>query len=376
MKHLNQELLKNNIDKAAMYDLDNNKVFGSAYLVYQKNSLVFKKCYGTISPTSSQEVTDTTLFRLASMTKPITTIAVLILVDRGLLSLDDTIDKFLPKFKNIHVIDSNGNNTLANKIPTIRNLLSHTSGIGCDPNKLGAMNDNDKKDLDSSIDFYLRNGLDFEPETTQQYSATGSFDVLTKIIEIISKTDYLSFLKKEIFTPCNMVDTTFEPSNLQYERLISMHNRIENKNTTFSMPNGCIFENFPSSHYLGGAGLVSTLRDYSNFAMMLLNKGCINGKELIKEETFNQMCTPQVSKDLMIYDYSWGLGVRVIFNDTNPYLPIGCFGWSGAYGAHFWIDPKNELFAVLMKNSKIDGGAGNESAENFEKAVYSSFETK
>jgi CubicO group peptidase (beta-lactamase class C family) len=124
---------------------------------------------------------------------------------------------------------------------------------------------------------------------------------------------------------------------------------------------------------LGGAGLVSTLRDYSKFAKLLLNKGKIGDIPLISEETFNLLCTPQVSQGIMPGNARWGLGVRVITDESYPYLPVGSFGWSGAYGSHFWIDPVHKIFAVYMKNSKIDGGAGNESAVKLEKAVYSSF---
>lgn len=373
MNKLDVEKLLKNIDEAAQYDLTNNKVFGSAYFVYQKNNLKFEKCYGKVGLNSEKAVDNTTLFRLASMTKPITAIATLILVERGLISLDDSIDKYLPEFKNIHITDSNCNDLGTPKtIPTIRNILSHCAGIGSNYDKLTDMTADDKKSLDSSIAYYIKKGLDFEPTSAQMYSGTGSFDVLTKIIEIVTKTDYLSFLQKEIFEPCNMVDTTFIPNDEQYGRLIEMHQKVNGESATFNMLDGCVFESFPCTHFLGGAGLISSLGDYSKFAEMLLNKG----KGIITENTFNQLCTPQVPKDIMNGKERWGLGVRVITEPDYLYLPVGAFGWSGAYGNHFWIDPINQIFAVFLKNSKFDGGAANESARNFEKAVYSSFEDK
>ena len=138
------------------------------------------------------------------------------------------------------------------------------------------------------------------------------------------------------------------------------------------MPRECVFEDVPCTHYLGGAGLVSTLQDYGNFAKILLNQGRTANGRILEEETFRHLFTPQVSKEMMRGAERWGLGVRVITEDTYPYLPKGSFGWSGAYGSHFWIDPKNKIYAVYMKNSKHDGGAGNASARIFEKAVYSS----
>jgi CubicO group peptidase (beta-lactamase class C family) len=206
----------------------------------------------------------------------------------------------------------------------------------------------------------------------EMYSGVGAFDVLTKIIQIVTETDYLSFLKKEIFDPCEMIDTTFVPTLEQKSRMMEMHQRSDGKNIAFKMPSGCVFESYPHTHYLGGAGLVSTLCDYSKFAKMLLHRGKTKSGRLIREESFDLLCTPQVSSDIMQGNERWGLGVRVITDSSYPYLPKGSFGWSGAYGSHFWIDPVNRIVAVFMKNSKFDGGAANESARNFEEAVYTS----
>lgn len=369
MKRLDVTRLTENIDEIAQYDLLNNKVFGSAYYVYQ-DGVEFEKCYGSTSLDGETAITNTSIFRLASMTKPVTAVATLILVDSGLLSLDDTVDKYLPAFKDIKILNSSGA-TAPNNLPTIRNLLNHTSGIGNDTDKLMNMTPMDKKTLDSSIAFYIKNGLDFEPGTAQAYSPYAAFDVLTKIIEIVSGTNYLRFLQEYLFEPCGMTDTTFTPNAEQEKRIVAMHTTNGGENAVAQIPAGCIFEDFPSTHYLGGAGLVSTLSDYAKFATLLLNKGKIGDITLISEETFNLLCTPQVSQGIMPGLERWGLSVRVITEEAYPYLPVGSFGWSGAYGSHFWIDPVNKIFAVFMKNSKIDGGAGNQSAVKFEQAVYS-----
>lgn len=374
MNTLDIRLLEKNIDDVADYDFSNNKVFGSAYYVYQKGSIVFEKCYGKTG-LSGDNVKNNTIFRLASMTKPITAFSALILAERGLLSLDDNVGKYLPEFNNVHIIDADGNDLgKPKRLPTLRNILSHCSAIGSNPQKMARMTVEQKQTIDSSIDFLIGAGLDFEPATAQQYSGVGAFDVLVKIIEMVSGKDFQSFLTEEIFDPCEMVDTTFMPSEEQYERFIKMHGRNDNgENYEFKMFDGCTFGDFPCTHFLGGAGLVSTLKDYGNFAKMLLNKGNFNGKQLLKEETFSLLCTPQVPQSIMDWNERWGLGVRVICKEEYPYLPVGTFGWSGAFGSHFWVDPVNEIVAVFMKNSAVDGGSANESAQNFEKAVYSSF---
>lgn len=370
---LDFEKLESNINGAALQDFSENKVFGSCYAVYQKDNMLFKKCYGKVD-VDGEEMRDSTVFRMASMTKPITALATLILADRGKLCLCDGISKYLPQFKNIHITDADKNDMGKPKSdPTIKDILSHCSGIGSDFAKFEKMTAKDKATLDNSIDFYAGIGLDYEPKTKQAYSPTSAFDVLIKIIEKVTGTDYLTFLKKEIFEPCNMPDTTFVPNAEQWRRTVAMHNRVNGKNVSEEMPKGCVFEDYPCTHYLGGAGLVSTLNDYLNFAKMLLNGGNANGKQLVSEELFKQMHTVQISKDIMPGDERWGLGVRVIAEAEYPYLPVGTYGWSGAYGSHFWVDPVNEIVAVFMKNSKIDGGSGNKSSRKFEEAVYKSF---
>ena len=131
------------------------------------------------------------------------------------------------------------------------------------------------------------------------------------------------------------------------------------------MPKNCVFEDFPAIHKLAGAGLVSTLEDYSRFAEMLLNKVKTNS-------TFALMNRPYKIIDISPYNQSWGLGVRVVSGKNYNYLPIGSFGWCGEYGTHFWCDPKHNITAVYMKNSKFDCKTGNKSACLFEEAVCDS----
>lgn len=369
-------LLKDNIEKAALYDFRNNKVFGSAYCVIQGHDVIYKKCFGTVSAESNQPVTENTVFRMASMTKPVTAAAILILIERGLLSLDNKVSDYLPEFKDIRItqITQNGLRDMGkaqNEI-TVCNLLTHTSGIGSEPLKEQRMTYEDKRSIDSAVEFYSKIGLDFEPGTKQQYSPFAAFDVLAKIIEKVSGTDYHCFLMQEIFEPCGMVNTTFTPTREQWKRMIAMHNRVDGKNCDEKMNDDCVFSDFPKTHYLGGAGLVSTLADYSEFAKMLLNKGKTPTKQIIGEDTLKLMRTPFVSEEIMPSSERWGLGVRVIVREDYENLPLGAFGWSGAYGTHFWIDPVNNIAAVYMKNSLFDSGAGNESACNFEKAVKDS----
>ena len=370
MKLLDKELLKSNIDKVAEYDLSENNIFGSAYIVKQKGETVYKKCFGVTDINSTSPVKEDTIFRLASMTKPITAVAVLILIDRGLIALEDEVKKYIPEFEDIHIVTKDGTDLgKTGTDVTIKHLLTHTSGFGSiEPYSLTV---EEKANISGTINHFIKSGLDFEPNTRQEYSAFAAWDVLVAIIEKLSGEDYTEFLKKEIFEPCNMKDTTFTPSDEQWNRMITMHNKADGKNAVGTTTPLCVFENFPCSHKLGGAGLASTLEDYSRFAQMLLNKGKTEDKRIVSEELIKLMGTPHVSEDIMPWSERWGLGVRVITEAGD--LPVGAYGWSGAYGSHFWVDPENEITAVFMKNSKFDGGAGNKSARRFEKAVHDSF---
>jgi CubicO group peptidase (beta-lactamase class C family) len=378
VKKLNKELLNTNIEAAAQYDFHNHKVFGSAYCVMQEDHVIYKNCFGTTSADNAEAVTENTLFRLASMTKPITAMAALILVERGQLSLSDKVSDYLPEYKDVpitQISDTNEKIDLgkAQNDITICHLLTHTSGIGSDPAKTQKMTAEDKKSIDNTVKFYSEAGLDFEPGTKQKYSGIGAFDVLIKIIGKITKTDYLQFLQQEIFEPCEMVNTTFIPTGEQWKQIIAMHNKVDGNNRVAKMNENCVFMDFPCTHYLGGAGLVSTLSDYLKFAKMLLNNGKTPKKQILREETFRLLHTPFVSEEIMPSYERWGLGVRVIVNDECPTLPAGAFGWSGAYGSHFWIDPTNNLAAVYMKNSLYDPGAGSLTGNNFEADVYHSY---
>ena len=164
MDKLNRDLLKTNIEKVAQFDFDNHKVFGSAYCVIQEDNVIYEKYFGNTSADNTEPVTKDTMFRLASMTKPITAIAALILVERGQLSLSDKVADYLPELKDIHVTQLADTNEwvdlgIAQNDITIRHLLTHTSGIGSNNEKSQRMTDDDKKSVDNTVKFYARSRL-------------------------------------------------------------------------------------------------------------------------------------------------------------------------------------------------------------------------
>jgi len=366
MRILNKELLKTNIEKRINADIASGRVGGASVIVRQNGEIMYKNCFG-------DNVNEDTIFRLASMTKPITTVAALMLIEQGRLCLNDIVEKYLPQFKDMHIVKSNECGALvdmgyAQTKPAILHLLSHTSGIGCGVVgniQSGKMTDEDRTTVNATVNYIAKQGLAFNPFSQQAYSGTWAFDVLVAIIEKITGEDFNDFLHKNIFKPLNMHDTTFVPSESQWSRLITMHDYKDGKSCVGYTNKNCVFENYPCTHNLGGAGLISTINDYSNFAEMLLN----NGGQIVSEKMIKLMRTPHVPAEIMGGAWRWGLGVRVITDESYGFLPVGSYGWSGAYGGHFWVDPVNNITAVYMKNSRYDGGSGAKTAYNFEMDV-------
>lgn len=341
MKILNQIKLKKAIESTLRADMESGKVGGAAIAVRQGGALAYQGFFG-------ENVDEKTLFRLASMTKPVTAAAVLLLMDRGMVELHDLAAKYLPEF--------------AGKNFTVFHLLTHSSGLGS--RELGVEQHEQRplpstRSLKAAVDYYSTLPLAFEPGTAPDYSPIFGFDVLARIVEVVSGVPYDQFLKQEIFSPLGMADTVFAPTQEQWSHMIPMHDRVDGRSVTVPSPPNCIFEDFPLSYCAGCGALASTVGDYGKFAEMLLNRGA----NVLSAEAVKSMGSRQ-------YDM-WGLGVRVAFDDVvfAP-LPNGCFGWSGAYGTHFWVDPTNEITAVYMKNSRYDGGAGAVTAGQFERDVY------
>ncbi len=377
---LSLELLRENLEKRMAKDLEENNVGGGAVIVEYEGETVYRSFFGKVSP-EGEAVTDKTLFRLASMTKPVTAAASLILIDRGLLSLEDAVDKFYPAFSVMKV--GRGGKEYTDKKITVENLLTHTSGIGSGAvwlDTVEKLNSENIRDVESFIKLLSGEPLSFVPGTLQEYSGVGAFSVMTGIIQKLTDMPYEDFLKKEIFAPCCMENTTFVPDKDQWSRLIAMHDKTAAGYGVGKTYEGCVFEMFPAENFLGGAGLISSADDYLNFARMLLNKGVFGGKRILSESVrilsecaVKNMAAPHVSADIQPGSQRWGLGVRVITDESYGALPTGTFGWSGAYGTHFWIDPVRNVIGIYMKNSKYDGGAGAVTSANFEKDVNGAF---
>ena len=381
MKKLSSELLTRNVIKNIEKDIKNSDIAGASVLVAQSGRVLLSEQRGFADAEREEPIKHDSVFRLASMTKPVSAIAALVGVERGWFSLDDPITDYYPEFSELYVGRLEGDRVIPDHkpylMPMVHNFLTHTSGFMASgdiwEHYESRMPDSSLASNRAAVDYCMQNCcLTLEPVTKVNYCAYHSFDVVALLIERFSGMKYADFLEREIFEPLGMKDTTYRPNDAIRERMVTMCNKVDGKIVNVEMGNHT-FEQFPLTYTSAGAGLVGTVSDYYTFAKMLLGRGTLNGARIVKPETFDLMPRPYVPKSVMGKDAitSWGLGVMVYTGDGNR--PAGTYGWSGAYGTHFWIDPINEIIAIYMKNTRWHDshGAGN-TGRQFERDVYSS----
>ena len=369
------------IDRMTVQDIEDGLVTCAAVQVVCKGKTVYRKNHGFADAETSVPLNDSHLFRMASMTKPVTAVCVMMQIDRGKLSLDDPAGQYLPQLSGMQVaeVDREGNLLRTHPAPTeftVRDLLTHSSGLGSgawfgkfcrDPGFADGVTLADK------IDDWAHSYLEFDPSTAFSYSGLVGFDVLAHLVEVTSGMTYAEFAKKNLFDPLGMTDTCFVPTEEQWGRMVQMHETVEKGKTAPVDMGRFVFGSCPITYHSGGAGLVSCLADYTRFVHMLLSDGESGGVRILSSDTVRQMRTRQLRPMVPGTDatYSWGLGMRVVLADNGSQRPLrtGAYGWSGAYGTHFWCDPARELCAVYLSNMTTAGGSGALTARHIEQAV-------
>jgi uncharacterized repeat protein (TIGR03806 family) len=353
--------------------VDRKHVAGAVALVLHRGKPVFSAAIGSADIGANRPMAADTLFRIASMTKPITSVAVMMLVEEGKVKVDDPVSKYLPEFKNLRVLDPKGSGTVAAvREITIHNLLTHTSGLSYGflaGDRLGpAYREAKVSDglalADSALAENIRRlagvPLKYQPGEAWEYGL--STDVLGRLIEVVSKKPLDEFFQDRIFQPLGMSDTHFTLPAMKRERLASLYRpgadkavvkvsddpvRIGPLTYSAGMP-------FREPAYLsGGAGLVSTAPDYARFLQMLLNQGDYNGKRLLKRETVELMKSNQIG-DLKLLlgghgdKFGYGFGVVTAVGRGKEVFSPGTFSWGGIYNTFFWVDPEKEVVGILM----------------------------
>jgi CubicO group peptidase (beta-lactamase class C family) len=347
---------------------------GLSATVACRGHTVYYEKFGWMDKESQKPIQDDTIFTIASMTKPITAVAIMMLYEEGHFHLNTPAWKFLPGFKEAKVctgVEQDGSLILAKLERDIafRHLFTHTAGLSY------GWIENDPVDLEyrkvqhryeeQKLPMNLHNfaeeisrlPLAFQPGTHWRYSY--GIDVLGALVEIISGMPYEKYLQDRIFTPLGMSDTGFYVPPEKMDRVATVYGHHEPEKGLQPIKDIKPATEPPSFPSPGG-GLVSTISDYARFCQMLVNGGELAGKRLLSPKTvtlFSINHTPEVAlpygfveNDLYHAGYGYSLGTRVLMDvsKTGLYGSVGEFGWDGAFATYFWIDPKEYLYGLMM----------------------------
>lgn len=361
---ISSERLKRVHDAMQRY-IDSGEVAGTVTLVARKGRVVLLEAQGVSDIATRQPMRTDHIFRLASMTKPITSIAAMMLHEESRFLLHDPLSKFLPEFASVQVALANKPNERfadgyhlvpADRPITIQHILTHTAGLASGSGgatmdlskKLGAQ----RKSTDVLADYIARLAklpLNFQPGTAWEYGP--GTDVVGRLVEVVSGMTLDQFFRKRILDPLGMADTQFYLPDNQIARLTTAYQKKDGKLEALTAP-GPAARN--GRYYSGGGGLAGSIEDYYRFTQMLLNGGQLNGTRLVGRKTMDLMTANHIGRLPMWQDslrgYRFGLGFRVMADpgEAAKLVSVGSYGWGGAYGTYFWVDPKEDMIGIMM----------------------------
>lgn len=344
--------------------VEEGKVAGFITLVARRGRIAFFDKYGYQDLASKTQMQDDTIFRIYSMSKPITSVAFMMLFERGLVRLEDPVSKYIPAFKEAKVYEKGGKFVELEREITIHDLMRHTAGLsygGIEESKIPADKFYDQANLFQSninlkemVQRIASLPLAYQPRSVWHYSV--ATDVIGHLIEIIAEQALDEFLDEKIFSPLAMVDTGFRVPSDKSERFSTLFGTM-GKGDLEILDEVIGGDYFNVSLFLGGSGLVSTTSDYLRFAQMLLNEGELEGVRLLGPKTIQYMTMNHVPLDLLPISmgepwpgFGFGLGVSVMLDPAQAGMmgSPGLFGWGGWANTHFWIDKKEKLIGILM----------------------------
>ena len=319
------------------------EIAGAVTLVASPDRILHLDATGLADIASSRPMLSDAIFWIASMTKPITGTAVMMLQDEGKLSVDDLVERHLPEFAGLMTTDGKPAKL------TIRHLLTHSSGL-CE---ISSEDASGVKNLAGLIPFYLAKPVAFEPGSKWVYCQSG-INTAARIVEVVSGLPFDEFVQKRLFDPLGMKDTTFYLSEEQAPRLATSYRRTE-KGDLEPVALGILHGKSPTSrdHYpAANGGLFSTADDYARFCQMILNGGEREGRRYLKPESVKLMTTGQSGALTTGFTpgNGWGLGWCVVREPqgVSAMLSPGTFGHGGAFGTQAWIDPVKQRVYILM----------------------------
>ncbi len=367
MEYKNLEKLSTLIQQ----EIDQGKISGAVIRVIHNNETFYQDELGMADIENHIPMSRDTIFRLFSMTKPITSVAAMILYERGLLNLLAPVSDYLEGFQNQQVLTEQGTVPVIRPV-TIQDLLNMTSGIVYPDQsfeagrRMGELFSEIERNYRQGIyihtvDFANRIGrlpLEFQPGEQFRYGA--SADILGAVIEVVSGKKLGKFLQEELFAPLGMTDTGFYVPKDKQDRFANIYeyNTEQKRLIHFTGDIMAIFDHKTAPTFeSGGAGLVSTIKDYSRFALMLANGGIHNGIRILGRKTVEYLSTPQLSAAQALtfnmdscIGYSYGNLMRILVDPAKAASngSIGEFGWDGWTGNYFMIDPKEKLVLIYM----------------------------
>jgi len=363
------------LDEIIRNEIATGKIPGGILLIKQHGKVVHFECFGVRDPDTGQPMTPDTIFQIYSMSKAVTSVAVMMLVDDGKVSLDDSVAKYIHSFADakvgVDLSDESGKYPLK-LVPlqrpiTIRDLLRHTSGIS-----YGFFGETQVQKLYANPLLYAGNydnaefadriaSLPLADQPATRWNYSHSTDVLGRVVEVVSGQTLYQFEKQRLFDPLGMSDTAYYvPDESKWARIA----------------NGFLVDRFrvagikdprlPRRWESGGAGLVSTIGDYARFLQMLLNGGELDGRRYLKRETVALMTSDQIGPETgIIHDpfyfpgptSGFGLGFAVRTSPPpNTNWPLGEYRWDGAGGSFYFVDPADDMFGIFMVMSPTQGG--------------------
>lgn len=380
------------IDRMLTNEISKGNIPGTVALIARNGKIVFHKAYGMANEESGKEMEKDAIFRIASQTKAITATAVMMLWEEGKFKLDDPISKYIPQFGDAQILDSfnEADSTYTTKPAenqiTIRDLITHTSGIG-----YGMIDGDDRFRkiyakagiidaftserilIGENIKKLATLPLHHEPGEAWTYSE--GLDVLGYFVEIVSGMPFDEYLHAHIFEPLGMDDTFFYLPKEKADRLVAVQYKDDNKWKRFSTPLFDIdYPNSEGTFFSGGAGLSSTAEDYANFLQMYLNGGELNGKRLLSRTTVNSILSNQIGT---IWDggKDYGLAFDII-NEKGAMAggegSEGTFSWGGYFNTQYFADPKENVIGIIMKQTQ--GPVNDDTGWKFRQMVFSAID--
>jgi len=354
------------IHEAMQRHIDARDISGAVTLVARRGQIAWFHSQGLMDIDGNKPMQKDATFRVFSMSKPVTGVAILMLLEEGKVRLTDPVSKFLPEFKGskVAVMQDRPAGAPASSQPmyytvpatreiTIQDLLTHVSGLAsggrASSQELGNLIDVvGSRTLADMMPKFAAAPLDFQPGSRWTYSPLAGFDTLGRVVEVASGMSFDQFLKRRIFAPLGMKTTAFHPGDDHWPSVVTAYHRTDGSLTKTQNPN-----RLQSRTYFSGAGgLLSTAEEYAQFALMLSAGGQWNGNRLLSPKTVELMSSVFVPDTLPGRGpgRSWGLSVEVISDPiaAGRRVSKGSFGWDGAFGTHFWVDPKEKLIGVMM----------------------------